>query len=93
MRMIVKSGKDPSLPDSYRPISLLETPGKLLERIITRRLRDHLEMEHLYSPGQYDFRRGVGTTHAIAVATETLAVLEKILKGGLKVALSARKIK
>ena len=76
MKMIVKSGKDPSLPDSYRPISLLETPGKLLERIINRRLRDHLEMEHQYSPGQYGFRRGVGTTHAVAVATETLAVLE-----------------
>ena len=76
MRMIVKSGSDPSRPDSYRPISLLETPGKMLERVVIRRLRDHLEGARAYSPGQYGFRSGVGTTHAIAVMTETLAVQE-----------------
>ena len=74
MRMIVKSGKDPTRPDSYRPISLLEVPGKLFERVIAGRLRGHLEGRDLYSPGQYGFRRGRGTTHAIAIATETLAV-------------------
>lgn len=74
MRMIVKPGKDPSHPDSYRPISLLETPGKMLERVVTKRLRDHLEGAGVYSPGQYGFRRGVGTAHAIAVVTETLAI-------------------
>ena len=74
MRMIVKSGKVPTRPDSYRPISLLEVPGKLFERVIARRLRGHLEGRNLYSPGQYGFRRGRGTTHAIAIATETLAV-------------------
>ena len=30
MRMIVKSGKNPTRPDSYRPISLLEVPGSSL---------------------------------------------------------------
>ena len=74
MRIIVKSGKDPTQPDSYRPISLLEVPGKLFERVIARRLRGHLDGRNLYSPGQYGFRRGRGTTHAITIATETLVV-------------------
>lgn len=74
MRMIPKPGKPPTRPDSYRPISLLEVPGKIFERVITNRLRDHMEGEGGYSEGQYGFRRSRGTTHAIAMATETLAV-------------------
>jgi hypothetical protein len=31
---ILKPGKDPSLPSSYRPISLLDTMGKLFEKIL-----------------------------------------------------------
>ena len=32
-----KQGKDPKLPENYRPITLLEVPGKILERIINDR--------------------------------------------------------
>uniref|UniRef100_A0A0P4W158 Reverse transcriptase domain-containing protein n=1 Tax=Scylla olivacea TaxID=85551 RepID=A0A0P4W158_SCYOL len=74
MRLVVKAGKAPTSPASYRPISLLEVPGKMFERIVTSRLRDHLDGHGLYHPGQFGFRRGRGTTHAIAVATETLAL-------------------
>ena len=31
---IMKPGKDPALPSSYRPISLLDTIGKLFENIL-----------------------------------------------------------
>ena len=31
---ILKPGKDPALPSSYRPISLLDSIGKLLEKIL-----------------------------------------------------------
>lgn len=41
MRMIVKCGKVTIIPDSYRPISVQEVPGKFLERVITRRLLLH----------------------------------------------------
>ena len=78
MRMLVKPGKVPTRPDSYRPISLLEVPGKIFERVLSRRLRDHLDGEDLYNAGQYGFRRGRGTTHAIATATETLALHEAL---------------
>jgi hypothetical protein len=37
---ILKPGKDPTLPSSYKPISLLDTVGKLFEIIqLTRVLR------------------------------------------------------
>jgi hypothetical protein len=35
---ILKSGKDPSLPSSYRPISLLDTINKLFEKILFSRI-------------------------------------------------------
>jgi hypothetical protein len=38
---ILKPGKDPTQPSSYRPISLLDTVGKLFEKILlTRVLRE-----------------------------------------------------
>jgi len=35
---ILKPGKDPALPSSYRPISLLDTNGKLFEKILLTRI-------------------------------------------------------
>lgn len=35
---ILKPGKDPTLPDSYRPIALLSSISKILEKIILRDL-------------------------------------------------------
>jgi hypothetical protein len=35
---ILKPGRDPALPSSYRPISLLDTIRKLLEKIMLSRI-------------------------------------------------------
>jgi exonuclease III len=40
--MLPKPGKDPCSTTGYRPISLLNTVGKLFERILNRRLMGHL---------------------------------------------------
>ena len=32
------SGKDPRYPINYRPITLLEVPGKVLEKLLNNRL-------------------------------------------------------
>lgn len=74
MRMIPKAGKTPTRPENYRPISLLEVPGKLLERVVSARLRTYLETGNHLHPAQYGFRSGRGTVHAIALATETIAI-------------------
>ena len=73
VRLIPKHGKNPHHPANYRPISLLEVPGKIFERVINKRLRRHLEINNLYNSNQFGFRTGRGTTHALALATEAMS--------------------
>lgn len=73
IKLIPKHGKDPHNPQNYRPISLLEVPGKIFERIINQRLRIHLETENLHNKYQYGFRNNRGTTQALALITEQIA--------------------
>ena len=58
---ISKPGKDPSLPSSYRPITLLSCLGKLMERLVAARLDFIAESLPLLSPDQCGFRRGRST--------------------------------
>lgn len=60
---ILKPGKPPSDPRSYRPISLLNALGKIFEKIIYNQLIDFIEMEKLLPKHQFGFRRGHSTTH------------------------------
>jgi len=56
-------GKPMDAPSSYRPICLLDTPGKLLERLLIQRLEGHLESR--MAPNQFGFRKGVSTESAV----------------------------
>lgn len=58
---IPKPGRDPSLPTSYRPITLLSCLGKLMERLVAARLDFIAESTPLLSDDQYGFRRGRST--------------------------------
>ena len=62
---IRKPGKDPTLPSSYRPISLLSALGKLFEKIILSRLLHFAEENNILLPEQFGFRRGHSTTHQL----------------------------
>lgn len=73
IKLIPKSGKDPHLPQNYRPISLLEVPGKMLERILNNRLKNHLEYHSKHYHNQFGFRTNRSTNQALAIATETIA--------------------
>ena len=53
---ILKPGKDPLLPGSYRPISLLSCLSKLMEKMVYDRLIYILETRNLLSPTQFGFR-------------------------------------
>lgn len=61
------TGKPVESPSSFRPICLLNTPGKLLERLILQRLEEHLDARGgaRRSPNQFGFRRGISTESAI----------------------------
>lgn len=62
---IPKSGKPLTSPESYRPISLTSCVGKLLERLVLRRLTWHLDATKAL-PGQLSgFRRHRCTADAI----------------------------
>ncbi|KAG5860668.1 hypothetical protein JTB14_003373 [Gonioctena quinquepunctata] len=53
---ILKSGKDPRTPNSYRPISLTSCLSKILEKMVSYRLRWVLESKQLLSTAQAGFR-------------------------------------
>lgn len=55
---ILKEGKDPLSPDSYRPIALTSCICKLLGRITNKRLMWFLESHNLIHKSQSGFRRG-----------------------------------
>lgn len=67
--VIQKPGKDPSLPKSYRPIALLNTLAKLLERIIADRFKSLvLEVEGMLPFTQFG-APGRSTTLALELLT------------------------
>lgn len=73
LKLVLKSGKNPTDSINYRPISLLDIAGKVYERLINDRLRRFLEDTQRYHPRQHAYRRNRGTFSAIALAYETIA--------------------
>lgn len=59
--VIPKPKKSHTKPENYRPISLLSCVGKLFEKIIANRLKEHLENQHFFSDNQCGFRDGKST--------------------------------
>jgi len=64
---LAKPGKDPQLPSSYRPISLLSVCFKLLERVVLQRVSDRAD--NLLSRDQAGFRCGRSTCDQVAALT------------------------
>ena len=56
--LIPKPGKDPKQAKNHRPISLLSCLGKILERILAKRLSTHMEKNNLFAASQSGFRAG-----------------------------------
>ena len=75
--LLPKPGKPPGDPSSYRPICLLDTLGKLLERVINSRLLEYVEGEGGLADTQYGFRKGRSTVDAIS---RVVAMADKALK-------------
>lgn len=63
---VPKPGKDPTLNSSYRPITMLSSLSKLMERIIQRRINHKLESDSIFSSNQAGFRKGRSTTNILA---------------------------
>lgn len=61
-----KPGKNQNLPENYRPISLLNYLGKILERIINNRITRVLEGNNVLIEEQFGFRPGRSTELQLA---------------------------
>lgn len=59
----------PNSASSYRPISLLSLPSKLLERVVHNKLMGYLLSNNLLSSRQFGFRPGGSTQEALLYAT------------------------
>ena len=68
---LFKAG-DVSLPTNYRPIAILPTLGKLLERLVHDQLYNHLAVNNLLSKCQSGFRRGHSTGTCIVDFLHTI---------------------
>lgn len=67
-----KPGKVKSNPTSYRPISLLPTLGKLLEKIILTRLNTYIIDNNIIPPIQFGFRQNHSTVHQLLRINEII---------------------
>lgn len=75
--LIPKLGKPPDSPSAYRPICLMDGCGKLLEKLLVAKMRDHLVNENAISDNQFGFRRGKSTLDALTrLKTITQAATE-----------------
>ena len=61
---IFKAG-DPSNPDNYRSVFIIDSFSKPMEKIIAQRLRCFLEENNFFYSNQYGFRPKFSTNHAI----------------------------
>lgn len=64
---IPKSGKDPNIASSYRPICLLSCIRKLFEKMFHTRLDYWIESNKNNSTTQFGFRKGFGTLDCLSI--------------------------
>ena len=68
---ILKPGKPACNPQSYRPIQLTSCLGKVMERMIARRLAWYMDKNEILSKNQCAFRKGRSTTdHIVRLESE-----------------------
>ena len=68
---IHKSG-DTTNCDNYRPISLVNAFSKILEKIVSTKLTNHLQQNNLIYEHQYGFLKGKSTEHALIHITNKI---------------------
>lgn len=64
--LLRKSGRALENPSAYRPLCMLDTIGKLFEKLLIGRLRTHTTASGQVTKNQYGFRAGKSTVDAMA---------------------------
>lgn len=74
----IYKSKDKTVMGNYRPISLLPSVSKVLEKIVHHRLMDFLTSCNILSPLQFGFRPGCSTIDAVCkFVSDVLESLDK----------------
>ena len=68
---IYKSGEKNKF-SNYRPISVLPTFSKILEKLFNNRLLNFIDKHNILYPGQFGFRKNMATSHALFHFTEQI---------------------
>ena len=74
----VYKSKNKSLYTNYRPISLLSTFSKVIEKIVQAQVENYLLEENIITDLQFGFRASHETTHAV------ISLMDKISRAGKK---------
>lgn len=82
--LLPKPGKPAGDPSAYRPICLIDTVGKLLEKVILNRLTKYTEREGGLSNRQFGFRKGRSTVDAINMVLETAGIAVQPKRRGMR---------
>ena len=77
MIFTTKPGKNNKYPINYRPITLLEVPGKFFEKIINNQFSRYLEENNILHPDQYGFCKNSGTETAILRIYEQISINQR----------------
>lgn len=76
--LIPKPNKPPDDPSSYRPLSILDVIGKLLEKLLLARMEEHLKNVDELSSRQFGFTKGKSTIDGIKAVVD---IAEKAKQG------------
>ena len=71
-------GLDTEALNNFRPVSHLQFIGKMIERVVLRRLDRHLTLNNLDVPNQYGYKKGHGTeTILLRIMNDILIASDK----------------
>ncbi|GBL89240.1 RNA-directed DNA polymerase from mobile element jockey [Araneus ventricosus] len=70
--MLSKPGKDPKFPQSYRPISLLSSLGKIFEKVLQKRINSYCDSSNIIPKEQFGFRAQHSTIHQLLRVTNSI---------------------
>ena len=69
--LIPKNPKCTQEASSYRPLCMLDSVGKILEKIISKRLSEYIDSKNALSTNQYGFRKARSTIDALNLVVDT----------------------
>ncbi len=90
VKPLLKSGDSKSF-SNYRPISLLPTLSKLLEKVVLKQSESHLNKYDLTYPHQYGFRKGHQTSYSVLRLSNLINTAKNAKKAQLSIFADVKK--